>query len=145
MVRTSNQTINSLRDGYNVIKSMDATLTHRLTAYEHLLGRAKDYKEILVSDIEMYDTIRDKERLAEVISLIDRINRRVLKLSQAPNPEPVPEPEPVYVKIQDIIEDLVVLTELQQTRGDFTRETMLKQRGEMLRKKRTEPVKKRLI
>lgn len=145
MGKTSNQTINSLNDGYNVIKTMEATVDHRLTAFEHLLKRAEEYRTILQSDIETYNTIRDKERLRDVSSLINKTNKRIIKLSQAPNPEPTPEPEPVYVKILDIIEDLVVLTELQQTRGDFTREAMLKQRGEMLRKKRTEPVKKRLI
>jgi hypothetical protein len=145
MMKTRNQTINSLRDGYNVIKAMKASADNRLSAFKHLLGRAEEYKEILTADIEKFDTIRDKQRLRDVSRLITKVNKRIMKLSQAPNPEPTPEPIPEPNKIQDIIEDLVILTELQQTRGDFTREAMLKQRGEMLRKKRTEPVRKRLI
>ena len=145
MVRNYNQTINSLRDGYKVIKTMKATHSHRLTAYQHLLGRAEEYRQILLSEIEQYDTIRDKERLRDVSKLITKVNKRILKLSQAPNPEPIPEPDLSNNKFVDVLEDAVILMELKETRGDFTREAMLKERGEMLRKKRTTPVRKRLI
>jgi hypothetical protein len=146
MENSHKQIMNSLKEGYNFIKTMEATNDHRLSAFEHLLGRAEDQRKDLLHEIIIYNnTFNSLANVGQVIKLIERITKRIMILSQAPNPEP--EPEPIYVpnKIQDIIEDLVILSELKQTRGDYTREAMLKERGEMLRKKKTEPIRKRLI
>lgn len=130
-------------EGFKVISTMDATASHRISAYEHLLMRLNDYKKEVISEIKQLNC-SFSYKLKDIARLENKIHKNVKGLTPEPI-QPAQEPDLSNNKFVDVLEDAVILMELRETRGDFTREAMLKERGEMLRKKRTSPVRKRLI
>lgn len=142
--------VNPIWDGYHFVtkEMIPSSSEHYITALEHLLYRAEDYRKQF--DYEYYhecdafecESRADQKR--DIRRLIRKINKRI-EAAQKTDSDSDSEPDQEALLYEEILGLCDQLIELRKARGDYSREARLRAEGEARHRQRIANARKRMI
>jgi hypothetical protein len=142
--------VSPIWEGYHFVTKelIPSSPDHYLTALEHLLYRAEDYRKQF--DFEYYNECDELERASrheqkrDIRRLVRKINTRI-EAAQYTDSDSDSVPDPETLLYEEILGMCDQLIELRKCRGDFTREARLREEGRERHRQRTQRARTRMI